>query len=229
MGSRREAERKRAIQLRLSGKSYNEIRKILQISSKGTISSWLSGLELTSEAKNKLQANIQRAHDRGLLKFNVERSSRIKLENRIARKEGAKIIRKLSGRELTLVGAALYWGEGTKNTNRPSNPSLSFANSDPKMVGIFMRFLREIIKVSEGRIRAGIHIYPSIVDQEARAFWSEVTKLPPDRFFLVRQISKASKGRRDPKLLPFGTVVIRVNDRRIFHKICGMVDGLALN
>ena len=229
MGSARKVDRSRAIQLRLSGKSYNEIRKILGVSSKGTISSWLSGLELTAAAKKKLRANIQRAYDRGLQKFNTVRSSRIRAENMEARQKGAGVIGKLSRRELTLVGASLYWGEGTKNTSRPSSPSLSFANADPKMIRIFMRFIREIIGVPNDRIRAGIHIYPSIDDQEAREYWARITKLPIGRFFLVRQVSKASKGLRDPRLLPFGTMVVRVNDRRTFHKVCGMIEGLALN
>ena len=58
-------ERQRAIQLRLEGKSYNEIRKTLGVLSKGTISYWLKGLVLSPAAKKKLKLNTQRAHERG--------------------------------------------------------------------------------------------------------------------------------------------------------------------
>ena len=95
MGIKREAEKQQAIQLRLEGKSYNEIRRTLGVRSKGTISYWLKGIQLSSTAKTKLQKNIQKAHDRGFLKFNTDRSARILRENEDALEEGKREVETL--------------------------------------------------------------------------------------------------------------------------------------
>lgn len=226
MGTSRRGDKAKAIQLRRRGKSYNDIRRVLGIRSKGTISVWLRAIELSSKARSTLATNSKKAHDRGLMEFNRIRTKRIASENNAARREGRIIVDGISKRELCLVGAALYWGEGTKSASRPANPALSFANCDEEMISLFLRFLRNVIQVPESRIRAGIHLYEGTTDAEAREHWSKVTGLPPDRFYIVRLVSKASRGKRNPRLLPFGTAVIRVNDRKVFHKVCGMIDGL---
>lgn len=225
MGIKKIEEKEQAIALRRSGKSYNEIRKILDVRSKGTVSYWLKGITLSASSKKKLEAHTQRAQARGFFKFNSERSARIKNENRKAIDIGKKEIGSLTCRELMLVGAALYWGEGTK-AGKKSNESLSFANSDPRMVRVFLQFIREFLNVSEEKIRAGIHLYDQTTDTAGKDYWASITNLPPDRFWIVRQISSASKGKRDAQSLPFGTVVIRVHDRRLFYYVHGMIEAL---
>ena|SRR3989338_6065138 len=227
MGTRRTKEKEGAIKLRLVGKIYGEIQKTLNIASKGTLSSWLKGVRLTRAARKKLSRNTRLAHERGLYAFNKERTHRIKNENYLAFQDGYAHIGEITQRELLLMGAALYWGEGTKALTRTRNPSLAFANSDPKMVVIFMRFVREILRIPEKKIRAGFHIYKTIRDDQARKYWSKATGLPQDRFYVIRQVSTASKKKRNPRLLPFGTVVIKVNDRKVFHRVLGMIAGLA--
>ena len=227
MSIKRTEERAEAVRLRREGKSYNEIRKILGIKSKGTISYWLKDIELSASSKRKLEVHTQRAHERGFFKFNSDRSARIKNENKEAIALGKNEIHALTNRELMLVCAALYWGEGTKAAKK-SNEGLSFVNSDPSMVRIVLQFIRKFLKVSEEKIRAGIHLYDQTNDIEGRNYWASVTNLPPDRFWIVRQVSSASKGKRDPRLLPFGSVVIRVHDRRLFYYVMGMIEGLGL-
>ena len=96
------------------------------------------------------------------------------------------------------------------------------------MVSVYMRFIREILKIPEERIRAGIHIYPSISADSAKQFWASVTKLPKDRFYIVTQISRASQNKRPFNMLPYGTVVIKVNSRHQFYKVKGMIKGVVL-
>lgn len=227
MGIKKEKEKRQAIALRLQGKSYNEIRSLLNVRSKGTISSWLKNLKLPPSAKLKLRKNIEKAHVRGFLRFNIDRTLRIKKENKTALSHGKASIGSVTKRELMLIGVALYWGEGTKSLAR-SNWSLSFANSDAKMVRTYMRFLREVCCVSEDKIRAGIHLYDNIDNIQGKKYWAKITKLPVERFWIVRQVSRASKGVRNPRSLPFGTVVIRVNNRKLFHEVLGMIQGLVL-
>ncbi len=216
--------KERAIALRKAGKSYSEILKLLGIKSKGTLSLWFKDLELSVESMNLLKENLQLAHERGLFYANANRKAKIGSENEIARNDGIELIDDLSLRDILLIGTALYWAEGMKSER--TQPSLSFSNSDPSLIAVYMRFVREVLKIPEDRIRAGVHIYPSISADGARNYWSSITKLPQNRFYIITQVSSASKGRRPKNLLKFGTAVIKVNNRVQFHKVKGMIEGI---
>jgi len=213
--------------LRLAGKSYGEILKELDIPSKGTLSRWFRDLRLPDSSARKLAANIKRATEKGLLEFNQERSKRIAGENEAAQKNGRTLVGDLSHRELMLIGAALYWGEGAKMMPKGRHPTLDFANSDPKMVAVYMRFLREVLQVEEDRIRAGIHLYAGTDVAKAKQHWSNVTGLPRNRFFIVKQVSRASKGKRAWNRLPFGTISIRTSNRKLFYHVIGILEGIS--
>ena len=219
----------KATKLRKAGKSYSEILKELKLSSKGTLSAWFKNLELSSRSRQLLEKNNNLAIKRGLHKFNLERSQKIIKENEYARTEGSIHMGKISSRELMIIGAALYWGEGTKSERSSSNRNIAFANSDPDMIATFLRFIRDIFKIKEERIRAGIHIYPNIDQVLARKYWSEVTRLPADRFYIVTQISRASQNKRPYNSLPYGTAVIKICNRKLFFKMKGMIQGLINN
>ncbi len=217
--------KERAIALRKKGKSYNSIRKILGIKSKGTISHWFKNLKLSKRSEKMLEKNKELAYKRGLFAANTKRSMRIKEENKQAHAEGKNLIVPIYKNELLLIGTSLYWAEGAKS-EQTKNPSLTFSNSDPLMVSVYMRFIREILKIPEERIRAGIHIYSSILPDEARKFWSITTNLPEDRFYIITQVSRASQNKRPFNILPYGTVAIKVNSRIQFHKVKGMIQGI---
>ena len=89
-----------------------------------------------------------------------------------------------------------------------------------------LKFVRKIFTVSNTDIHGGIHLYPNIDIQEARAYWSKITKLPPDRFYVVTTVSRSSTGKRNTRLLPYGTLALRVHKRRLHHHMKGMIQGL---
>ncbi len=221
--------KEKAIGLRKEGKSYSEILRILNLPSKGTLSLWFKNIKLNKTEQIRLSKNMKLAVDRGLDKFNQNRSKRILNENSQAKEDGLKEIGKISKRELLLIGTTLYWGEGSKADYSWSSKSIIFTNSDPSMISVFMRFIREIWKIDEQRIRAGIHIYSNIDPCEAKKYWADITKLPTDRFYIVNQVSKASQNKRPINLLPYGTAVIKINNRKYFYKIKGMIDGIIHN
>ena len=218
--------KKEAIALRKNGESYNNIKKILGLKSKGTLSQWFKDIKLPKKSLKLLAKNNELAHKRGLFNANKKRRIRIDAENKKAFEYGRDCIQSISEKELLLIGAVLYWGEGSKSER--SSVSLNFSNSDPLMVSVYMRFIREILKVPESRIRAGIHIYPSISADEARKFWSKTTKLPENRFYIITQVSRASQNKRPFNILPYGTVAIKINNRKQFYKVKGMIKGIVL-
>lgn len=223
----RENKKIDAIALRLQGRSYGEIMRKLHISSKGTLSYWFRDLTLSTTARKRLQNNINRAYQKGLFAFNKRRTKSIRAENKALLLRSNKEIPTLSLQEIMLVGAALYWGEGVNRELSKGYPLASFTNSDPKMVKVFMRYLREVLQVKDEKITAGVVIYPNLDAQKVRRFWSRITNLDEDKFWISVAVSKVSKKRKPLYYLPNGTVHIRINSRQVFYRIQGHIDGIA--
>jgi len=135
------------ISLRKEGKSYMQILKALGLKSKGTLSLWFKDLIFSQESQGLLSENMRLAYERNLFEANDRRKKLIREGNEAARIEGLDSIHAISSRELMLIGAALYWGEGSKSEKVPGSCILAFSNSDPVIIGIYMRFLREILNV----------------------------------------------------------------------------------
>ncbi len=219
-------KKQKAIELRLKGKSYGEILKILNIPSKGTLSVWLKDIPLTPEAKKRLENNMRVAYTRGLFSFNKKRTKNIIIENQMVFSNATKAINKISKNELLLVGTALYWGEGTTREKSRGYQRISFSNSDPDMVKIFMRYLREILEVSDEKMRPYVHIHKNIKPNIAIKFWSEIAELPKKSFYTYDAVSKSGKFKHPANFLPYGTFNIRATDRRLFYTIKGYINGL---
>lgn len=211
-----------AIKLRLSGKSYGEIAKTLDVS-KGSLSVWFKNLKLPIHTQKLLEEKMRIAREHNLFENNRRRTQVIQIENQKIKETAASEIKSLSRHGLTLVGAALYWAEGWR---RGTTHSVELANSDPNMIALYLRFLREILQVPEEKLRANIHIYPNISTQLSIKFWSKITKIPKERFHITTQISRASKGKRLRNSLPYGTLKVNISDRPKFFRIKGWIDGL---
>jgi len=219
-------KREKAIKLRLQGKSYGEILKELNIPSKGTLSFWFKDIKLPPGAKKRLKRNILIAREQGLFAFNRRRTQGILKENKSIISQSINLIKSISGYELLLIGATLYWGEGTIHHGRYRYPHLSFSNSNPEIIKTYMLFVRKILKIEESQIKAGIHIHSNIKEKMARKFWAKITGLPELKFYIFRQISRSSKLKRDKRFLPYGTAQIIVGRRQLFYKVQGYIDGI---
>lgn len=115
-----------AIELRKSGKTYNEIIEALVVP-KGTLSDWLSDYPLTSRQIEALSRNIKRRRI-----ISTEKTIAVKYRKKQARlkkiyEDQVKELLPLTKREFYLAGLFLYWGEGAKM----STGSISLNNTDP--------------------------------------------------------------------------------------------------
>ena len=189
----------RARQLRLDGKSYNEIyrqRLYARARSAGTAA---------LVARNKHQTILARA-----------RADTIK-------KQAASTIGALSRRELLLVGSALYWGEGSKIEGR----EVAFTNSDPHAVRVMTRFFREICQVHEADFRVHVAVHAGVDADAACRFWSEVTGVSRAQFTKPFVASRRANGSKPPvRRLPHGTCQVRVYDIKQFHQVMGWIAGI---
>lgn len=218
-----------ALALRLGGKTYGEIRGLFGIP-KSTLSNWFSTLELNNGARRILESKRKNGYLK-LLEFNKIRTLSIKKENEDIRKNYESRIGTLNSRELMILGAGLYWGEGYKNFNpkKFSYPYMCFGNSDPAMIKVFIVFLDKFLKITKDRIKCQIMIYPGINPQKAIQYWQNITQIPSKNFRTQMAVSRASQGKRPSNLLPYGTLQLRVSKRQEFFKIKGLIDGIIKN
>lgn len=224
-------DKNQALKYRLQGKSYNEITKLLGVP-KSTLSGWFAKTQLSEKARSRLDSMVYEGSLRGLIKKNKQQTLIAKKKALNTKIISSKDIGKLSKRELLILGASLYWGEGykrpiIKNGVARSYHPVSLSNSDPFLVSVFLKFLREVCLVEEKKIRAGIRIYQHQNAEQLLQFWSKLTKLPKERFEkFYYGVNKSSLGKRPFNILPYGTIQIRVNDTNLYHKIMGWIEGL---
>lgn len=113
---------------------------------------------------------------------------------------------------LKIAGLMLYWGEGAKkNTHR-----VDFANSDPEMIVVFLKFLRDIYQVDESRFRIYLYSYQSLPTNDLITYWSRLTQIPTTQF---SQPYIRSKSELKHDKMQHGLVHIRYSDIRLFRLI----------
>ena len=219
-------DRGQALKLRLRGKTYGEIRGILNIP-KSTQSYWFKKLNLSDRAQ-KIILGKQSKGLAALQMFNAKRTHSICEENKIIKGEYKNKVGFLNKRELALIGASLYWGEGYKNFNqkRGGYPYVCFANSDSKMIFVFMQFLEKVLNIKREKMRAEILIQPNLSSADALDYWHDVTKIPKEKLYVYKALSRASRGKRPKNILPYGTFQLKVSRRQEFFKIKGLIEGI---
>lgn len=224
-------DREAALKLRISGKSYGEITQALGVP-KSTLSGWLSNLVISDEARNRIDSRARKKSITGLIKRNENQTRLAQIRAKAIRKEAAEEINSLSRQDLLILGASLYWAEGYKkliirNGKERTHHRVSLTNSDPNLVKMFLRFLREHCKVPEEKIRASIRVFQHHNPETLQLFWQKETKIAPQNFQKSYYgISRSSMNKRPFDQLPYGVIQVQVNDTKLFHRIMGYIEGI---
>jgi hypothetical protein len=214
-------EKKISIDLRSKGYSINDICEKTGFA-KGSVSSWVRNVILTSEQRQLLSKKgqkldiIEKRRITRLANENLKKSKAIEL--------AGKDIGSISKRELFLIGIALYWAEGRK----AKGGIVSFSNGDPRTIKLMMSFFRDICSVSDSKFRGHIHIHPHLDSSESEKYWSRVSSIPLNQFYKTYcKPNKSSQSKKDS--LPYGTFDIYICDTSLFLKISGWIQGICQN
>jgi transposase-like protein len=194
----------KAVKLRLKGYSIKEVAKTLSIAT-GTSSTWLRDIKLSKKAilrlkKRKLlgqyRARQTKKHNNQLLLKQIDKQANISLSKVNLNKETR-----------LLLCSLLFWGEGSK-----TNQYVSFINSDPKMINVFITLLRQSYKLDETKFRALIHVHQYHNENQLKKYWSAVIKIPISQF--SKSYLKPNTGKRKRNNYP-GSLRIRYYDHKI--------------
>jgi transposase-like protein len=211
----RTRERAEAIRLRRDeGRSVREIATLLGVA-RSSVSRWVRDVELSYEQRAALASRNPALNP----EFNGSRmQAQRALETRRRYQEAGRALAR-RGEPLFVAGCMLYWGEGAKSRNQ-----LMFANSDPDMAALFMRFLRTYFDVRDDAVRVTCHLFADHIrrQRELERFWLETLDLPPERLgkSLVNTYSRSSKRLRR-NVLPYGTCRIVVSRVAVVQAIYG--------
>jgi hypothetical protein len=173
----KDEERAKARELRAQGLDYNRIAAQLGVS-KGSVSLWVRDMprpEALSyeECRRRAAEGVRRY-------WAAERPAR-EAERAAARAAAAAQVGELSDREVLIAGAIAYWCEGAKNKPYRRSDRVVFMNSDPALIGLFLRFL-EVAEIGHDMLIYQVQIHESADVGTAQRFWMNVTGADPAQF-----------------------------------------------
>lgn len=189
----------RAIRLRRLGYSYNRISKLTG-SSKGTLSYWLKDIPLSEKFKKQFYNARIKNLSLGTQSQKQRRQREIEEIIKEAKKE---ILLPLDTNTLKLIGAALYWAEGSKTSE------LAITNSDPYLIFFMIRWFEQIFKIKPKELKAHLNIYSQQNENDLKCFWSELCDIPLERF--GKSYIKPTNKNYKKNNLYYGTIKVRVS------------------
>lgn len=116
--------------------------------------------------------------------------------------------------KLKIAGLMLYWAEGSLGEN---NHTVDLANSDPKMIRIFLLFLRIICGIDEKRLRVFLYCYANQNIDEVIDFWKKLTKIPVSQF--SKPYIRTDYKMKHKRIMEYGLIHIRYSDKKLVVQI----------
>lgn len=161
-------EHQEAIALRKQGKSYSEILSVIPVS-KSSLSLWLRAVNLTKQQLAALLSRKKAGQIKGGLAKRKSRESQERVIINIAARE----IKKVSRRELWLLGIIAYWCEGSKQKEENISQGVIFVNSDPFLLRLFIKWVKEFCFVKDKDIIYTLYIHETGNIAVALDYWSK--------------------------------------------------------
>ncbi|PIR83391.1 hypothetical protein COU19_00810 [Candidatus Kaiserbacteria bacterium CG10_big_fil_rev_8_21_14_0_10_56_12] len=124
-----------------------------------------------------------------------------------------------SQERLKFAAVMLYWAEGYK----AGKNTIDFANSDPRMAILFKRFLSEICRVDENRIRGHVYCYEGQDVNALTHYWSQLLSIPEEQFIKPYVKKAAIPTPRGPRMHN-GLVHIVYCDTKLLRQILKWID-----
>lgn len=190
------AERRLAVLLRKQGKTYPEIKKELGTDiSKGVLSYWFQNLKLTTAQRERIQEqnlrSLQISRSKALAVNGEKRRLYINSVDERARGFAKALEDKKVGK---IVLAILYITEGS----RSQKGGITFGNSDPFIISLFLHLLRFCYSIDEQKLRCTVQCRADQKIDELSRFWEKITKIPSHKF-CKPQIDRRTVGKPTKK------------------------------
>lgn len=213
--------RAKARELRLQGLTYDAIQVQLGCS-KSSISLLVRDLpkpprrtpaEASMIAKRGWEVTLQRRE----------------IERQQTRDVAVREIGGMTARELFLLGVGLYWAEGSKSKPHRRAERITFINSDPDMIKVFLAWLR-LLKVEPAHVRFHVHIHETADACVAERFWADLAGTGAGAFgkTTIKRHNPLTN-RKNTGTTYHGCLVVRVNKSAdLYRRVEGWWYGIVL-
>lgn len=205
-----------ATSLRRGGYSYSEIQNFVSVS-KATLSYWFRELKLSEPQLARLQKKRSEAARAGTQK----RSENVSRTIEHIEMAAATDIGKFSKRELWLMGVILYWRNYNLNDVKKG---VSFSSSDPYLVRLFLKWLKDVGQLSDKEITFDIFVAAKgkanskKIISESIEFWANCVGAHVDNFKHIYPL------RQGP---PHGILRLRVKaSSMLARQLSGWIKGI---
>ena len=216
------SEQQDALNWRRQGISYEDIRTRLGIA-KSTLWRWLKADGLVETQSQRLTELKRQAQRKGAATVRAQYLSRTRAVKAQAHREFGSF----SQRDLFVIGTALYWAEGTKQKPHNIAQRVVFTNSDPAMLQVFLRWLRDMCHVPNDVLTYELCIHTSGDIEAAKRFWSVTLQVPSERFRIRLKRHRRSSSRRNVGERYVGLVRITVQkSAQLNRRIAGWIERL---
>ncbi|MGW7252564.1 hypothetical protein [Streptomyces sp. NPDC054834] len=158
--------RAKARELRLQGWTYDQIEVELGCS-RSSVSLWVRDLP-------KPEPRYTQQEHRELMQAGLARLRHAQDEERKRVKDGAaEEVGDLSDRDLFMAGVALYWAEGQKSKPYQRREVVTFVNSDPAVIQVFLAWL-DLLGVGREHLGFRVMIHESADVVGAERYWADL-------------------------------------------------------
>ena len=201
-------ERHRARELRAEAWTLKDIAAELGVS-KSSVSLWVRDVDFVPNPRRRTRP----PRPSGLLVRKLAEIDRLDAE-------GATEIGRMSDREFLIVGAALYAGEGFKR-----DAQAGMANTDPRLLALFVTWLRRHFEVDEVRLRVRLYLHEGLDLEAAEHCWSELLRIPRSQFRTPYRAVPDSTIRSTRH--PLGCPGVTYNCSSTHRRVMGLVRALS--
>jgi transposase len=165
----------KAVELRKNGSSMGAIAKSLCVS-KSTAYEWTKNMEGAARfaqiGRERWIKEVQPLGAQG-----QRRKRELKIQKIIQAVNEELFDFTLAKEMEKAMLAMLYWSEGSKGRGM-----LVFANTDPRLMVLFITLLRSCYVIDENKFRVRLHIHWYHKELDVKRFWSKLLNIPESQF-----------------------------------------------
>lgn len=212
-----------AVSYRQKGYTYTEIQHLLNYPiPKTTFTGWFKQIQLSEESRKRIIEKMSQAGKKGRAQaWNTFHQKRQILLTDIH----ARVNQEISSLQFNnttekIILAMLYLAEGGK-----TQEYIRFANSDPKIIQLFLRIFRKCFQVDENKLRGRVLCRADQNIEELEQFWSNKTGIPTNQFH-KESVDKRTIGKDTLRSDYKGVFVVIYSSVPIFLELKYMAEAL---
>lgn len=215
------SQRQQARDMRRQGRSIKDIARTLAVS-KSSASVWCEDIVLTPKQLNVLHVKMVEASKVGRVAGTNKNKENRLLAMAEEKKRAEHQINHTSDRDILFLGLGLYWGEGSKNSER----KFVFTNSDPASIKLMMKWvLLQGFKKEDFIFRVHINEIHKKREKVVTEYWKKYLNLSNQQMRKTVYIKTANKKVYEnyPKYYGIGRLTLK-NSTRFKYRIMAMLD-----